>query len=364
MKRIQLVLIAALISFGAIAQDSTYEGPAKPEVRSFWMNAMGIQKTQKFAEGVAILEAKLKEVKQKDPAYATDKMEAEIVKWKAKAGSTGTTGQAKEDFSNLDPTQKSVKADQMLRKLFESSISVDSRDIPVMQIRFKEYTDLVQQYISLNTKPLEMYLNRTKTIIEKRVYQTNLDISNLERAKTVGTSPEVAERNYYLAKYNQLYWEAATKIFPEETTYADQYKVISDFVAKMGSLESMKASMENNNAEKIKGRKLPAPVVVDPKLEKILTDGFNAKYGSTQKATALKAVLTQNGWTTLRHSVTGIVVGRERSAKLAYKGSDGKCYLLPDYVFIREEYIGTSFTNTKAIFYGLDGSEMLCENVK
>jgi len=28
-------------------------------------------------------------------------------------------------------------------------------------------------------------------------------------------------------------------------------------------------------------------------------------------------VLTQNGWTTLRNSLTGIVIGRERSAKLA-----------------------------------------------
>lgn len=365
MKTIQLVFIAMLTSFGAMAQDFTYEGPARAEVRSFWTNAMGIQKTQKFAEGVAVLEAKLKEVKQKDPAYKTDKMEAEIAKWKAKTGSTSSTTPAAEDFSQLNPTQKAIKADQLLRKLFEeTNIGVRPSDVPVMQFRFKEYSDMVQQYIALNTKPQEIYLKRTKTIIEKHVYQTNGDLTNIENAKASGTVPEVAERNYYLAKYNQLYWEAATKIFPEETAYADQYKTVSDFVNKMGSLESMKSAMEQNNAEKIKSRKLPAPVVVDAKLEKILIDGFNAKFGSTQKATALKAVLTQNGWTTLRHNVSGAVIGRERSAKLAYKGSDGKCYLLPDYVFIREEYIGTSFTNTKAIFNGLDGGEMLCENVK
>jgi len=365
MKTIQLVIIAMLISVGAMAQDFIYEGPAKQEVRSFWMSAMGIQKTQKFAEGVATLEAKIKEVKQKDPAYKTDKMEAEIVKWKAKAGSTGSTEQAQEDFSQLNPTQKAAKAEQLIRKLFEEThIGVRSSEVPVMQFRFKEYTDLVQKYISLNTKPQESSIKRTKLVIEKHVYQTNGDLTNIENSKANSSMPEAAEINYYLAKYNQLYWEAATKIFPEETAYADQYKTVADFVAKMGTIESMKANAEKNNLEKIKNRKLPAPVAVDAKLEKILTDGFNAKYGSTQKATALKAVLTQNGWTTLRNNVSGVVIGRERSAKLAYKGSDGKCYLLPDYVFIHEEYIGTSFTNTKAVFNGLDGDEMLCENVK
>ncbi len=99
-------------------------------------------------------------------------------------------------------------------------------------------------------------------------------------------------------------------------------------------------------------------------MEKIITDGFNKVYGTSRNVTALKAVLTQDGWTTLRNSLTGIIIGRQRTAKLAYKGSDGKCYLLPDYVFIHEDYNGSSFTNTGAVFNGLDGEEMLCENVK
>jgi hypothetical protein len=36
---------------------------------------------------------------------------------------------------------------------------------------------------------------------------------------------------------------------------------------------------------------------------------------------------------------------------------------LPDYVFIREDYVGGAFINTLAVFNGLDGEEMLCENV-
>lgn len=363
MKTLTLILTVLFLSYVSYAQDFIYEGPARAEVRSFWTNAMGIQKTQKFAEGVAVLEAKLKGVKEKDPAYKTDKMEAEITKWKAKIGGSSGTEQTQEDFSKLNPTQKAIMADKLLRKLFfETVISVSTSTLPVIQFKFDEYNKLVEQYISLNSKPNESDIKRTKLIIEKKVYSTNQDIAGLEAVKGTGTTQEAAEANFYLAKYHQLYWAAAVKIFPEEISYADQYKTITDFVNKNGSLEDLKAGMNKNNAEKIKSTKLPVTSVKDTKLEKIVTDGFNNAYGTN--ATALKAVLVQNGWTTLRNAVSGVVTGRERTAKLAYKAKDGKCYLLNDYIFIREEYIGNSFTNTKAVFNGLFGQEMLCENVK
>jgi hypothetical protein len=362
MEKLSLFLFVLITAFSAQSQDFVYEGPARSEVRSFWTNAMGIQRTGKIAEGIAIMEAKLNEVKQKDPAYKTDKMEAELARWKAKAGNTGG-GQPQDDFSKLNPTQKAIKADQLLRKLFdEVRMQVDARDLPLMQIKFKEYTDMVQQYISLNTKPKEGDIKRTKAIIEKQVYATNMAMNTIEAAKTKVSNTQTAEANYYTAKYNQLYWEAAVKIFPEETSYADQYKVITEFVNKNGSLADNKANVDKNNAEKVKNTKLPVTAVKDSKLEKVLTDGFNLKYGD--KATALKAVLVQDGWTTLRNNISGVVTGRERSAKLAYKGKDGKCYLLDYYIFIREEFISGAFTNTKAVFNGLFGSEMLCENIK
>lgn len=365
MKTVSVFLLLLIIFFRALSQDFVYEGPARAEVRSFWTNAMGIPRTGKIAEGVAILEAKIKEVKQKDPAYNTDKMQVEINKWKAKAGSSSSDKPSSQEVGSLSPTQRAIMADKLLRKLFdEVNLNVDARDLPVIQIRFKEYKDMVQQYLTLNTTPKESDIRRTKTIIEKHVYSTNKDITNIEAAKKQVTDSKAAEVNYYIGQYNLLYWEAAAKIFPTESTYTDQYKIVSDFVAKNGGLEEANLDVDKNNSEKIKNTKLPVSTVKDTKLEKILTDGFNAKYGSSNKVVALKAVLVQNGWTTLRNQVTGVIIGRERSAKLAYKGSDGKCYLLNDYIFIHEEYIGGAFKNTKAVFNGLFGSEMLCQNVQ
>jgi hypothetical protein len=76
MKAVLMIISGLIFILSVHSQDFIYEGSAKSDVRSFWTNAMGIQKTGKFAEGVAILEARHKGVKEKDPAYKTDKMEA------------------------------------------------------------------------------------------------------------------------------------------------------------------------------------------------------------------------------------------------------------------------------------------------
>jgi hypothetical protein len=323
---------------------------------------MGIPKTQKYAEGVAVLEAKLKGVKEKDPAYKTDKMEAEIAKWKAKAGASATTEQTKPDFNSMSPTQKSLKADELLRKIFyEAFPRVSITTMPVIQFKFKEYTDLLEQYIALNTKPKESDITRTKLIIEKHIYTTNKDITNIENSKSQNTTPEAAEVNFYIAKSNQLYWEAAVKIFPEEASYADQYKIINDIVNQNGSMENMKAGMNKNNIEQIKNRKLPTAVIKDAALEKLFIETFTKKLGAEVKGTAIKAIILQSDWKIFRNAVSGIVTGRSRQAAIVYKGTDGKCYLRTG-IFLHQEYVGNSFGNSWVEDARLGGGEMLCAN--
>lgn len=469
MKTLSLLTIAlcsALISF---AQDFIYEGPAQSEVRSFWTNAMGLKKTGKIAEGVAMMEAKLAVVKQKDPAYKVADMEAELKKWKDKLGaassnpvtssSTQTTtsvvppqnrigiknliittppagyngpakafvsdyykaadeakekitdrsyygaqskirqmenalssikikdpnynsaildtevsnfkasietekyNQAHEREENNNAAQNAGKADELLRQLFESThIGFSTGDEPVMPLRVQEYKDKTQAYLALGTKGTANQLEYMKKLVDHHIVETNQDIVRIDNLVDKGAGTNWAEIAYYTIQYNLAFWDAAQKAYPTETDFSDEYKKTADFATKIGSIASMKAKGGAAELAAIKNRKLPESSVKDTKLEKILTDGFNNAFGT--KATALKAVLVQNGWTTLRNNISGVVTGRERSAKLAYKGKDGKCYLLDDYIFIREDYIGSSFTNTKAVFNGLFGKEMLCENVK
>ena len=235
MKKLQTILIAFLFIVSASAQDFIYEGPAKSEVRSFWINAMGIQKTGKFAEGVAVLEAKMAVVKQKDPAYKTDKMEAEIAKWKTKAGAANTNSSSTtttSNNSNLSPAQKTTKADKLMRSLFvETALKVNQSDVPVMEFRFKEYNDKLQELIDLNTMPNASDIKYIKTYIASSTYGTNQVIGNIEAYKSTAGDLNGMTQSYYLAKYHQLYWAAAQKIFPEETDYADEYQKITALVS-------------------------------------------------------------------------------------------------------------------------------------
>jgi hypothetical protein len=469
MKTLSLFTIALCCYLFSFAQDFIYEGPAQSEVRSFWMNAMGLKKTGKIAEGVAMMEAKLAMVKQKDAAYKISDMEAELKKWKEKlaaasskpaesssspatpavvppqngvdikdlvitAAPAGYAGPAKEDVAyyytaageakqniidrkftgadskirkmenaltvikahdpsynstvlqtevnnfkasietekynqthqqqtNRNAAQNNGKADELLRQLFESThIGFSTGDEPVMPVRVQDYKDKTQAYLALGSKGTANNLDYMKKLVDKHIVETSQDIVRIDNLVEKGAGTNWAPIAYYTIQYNLAFWDAAEKVYPTETDFADEYKKTEAFATKIGSIENMKAKGGAVELLEIKNRKLPTSPVKDTKLEKILTDGFNNAYGT--KATAVKAVLVQNGWTTLRNSIAGVVTGRERSAKLAYKGKDGKCYLLDDYTFIHEEYIGSSFTNTKAVFNGLFGKEMLCENVK
>lgn len=355
------------------AKSNEYTGAAKNQVGYFWERAL--KPADKISEGelngnIRDMEYALKATKEKDPNYNVTEMEAALKKIKDdfKAKKLAEVRQTSGDKRSSRPPEKEVTDPTgLLEKLFiETNISVGSTsDLP-------EAPAKIEAYKAKFTKLLAM--DYTDAIIQKGRYAKGsiagkLAGANRELDKIDGYLKDVREKTgmqymYYTLQFHAAFWDAAQKVFPEESSYADMYKKINSGITKLGSLEQLYAKAEANRIEHIKNTKLPAAAVKDANLEKVITNGFNKVYGTSRNVSALKAVLTQNGWTILRNSLTGIVVGRERSAKLAYKGSDGKCYLLPDYVFIHEDYVGSSFINTGAVFNGLDGEEMLCENVK
>jgi hypothetical protein len=357
----------------ADAKSGDYNGPASKQVKYFWQFAT--QPADKISESVlnhniGEMEYALKTTKEKDPAYNASEMQAALKKIKddLKGQKLAEVRQTSGDKRSSRPAETvSNDPTSLLEKLFiETNISVGSTsDLP-------QATDKIEAYKARLTKLLSM--DYTDALIKKGRYAkgsisgsmsgTERELDKIDGYLKDARTKSGMEYMYYTTQFHLAYWDAAQKVFPEESSYANMYKKVNAGIEKLGSLEQLYAKAEANRIAYIKNTKLPDAVVKDARLEKILTDGFNKVYGASRNVSALKAVLTQNGWTTLRNSLTGIVIGRERSAKLAYKGSDGKCYVLPDYLFIREDYVGGSFINTVAVFNGLDGEEMLCENVK
>jgi hypothetical protein len=357
----------------ADAKSSDYTGAAKNQVKYFWDRAL--QPADKLSEGelngnIRDMEYAINATKEKDPSYNVAEMEAALKKIKddIKAKKLAEVRQTSGDKRSSRPPEKEVTDPTgLLEKLFiETNISVGSTsDLPEAPAKIEAYKAKLTKLLSMDY---------TDAIIKKGRYAKGsisgkLAGADRELDKIDGYLKDAREKTgmqyiYYTLQLHAAFWNAAQKVFPEESSYAAMYNKVNAGITKLGSLEQLYAKAEANRIEHIKNTKLPAPAVKDANLEKVITNGFNKVYGASRNVSALKAVLTQNGWTIIRNSLTGIVTGRERSAKLAYKGSDGKCYLLPDYVFIHEDYVGSSFINTGAVFNGLDGEEMLCENVK
>ncbi|MGF2413226.1 hypothetical protein [Ferruginibacter sp.] len=357
----------------ADAKSGDYTGAAKNQVKYFWDRAL--QPTDKLSEGemngnIRDMDYALKTTKEKDPAYDASEMEGALKKikddFKAKklAEVRNTSGDRRKQ-----PQEEKVVTDPagLMEKLFISTnISVGSTsDLPEAPAKIAAYKAKLEKLLSMDyTDALIKTGRNAKGNISGFKNSTEREMDKISGTLKDARDKSNMEYRYYTIQYHQAFWDAAQKVFPEESSYADMYKKTTAALTGMGSLEQLYAKAEANRIEHIKNTKLPVAAVKDANLEKVLTNGFNKVYGASRNVSALKAVLTQNGWTILRNSLTGIVIGRERSAKLAYKGSDGKCYLLPDYVFIHEDYVGNSFINTGAVFNGLDGEEMLCENVK
>lgn len=357
----------------ADAKSGDYSGAAKNQVKYFWDRAL--QPTDKLSDGelngnIRDMEYALKATKEKDPAYNASEMESALkkikddLKTKKLAEVRNTNGDRRKQ-----PQEEKVVTDPagLMEKLFiNTNISVGSTsDLPEAPAKIAAYKAKLEKLLSMDyTDALIKTGRNAKGNISGFKNSTERELDKIEGTLKDARDRSNMEYRYYTIQFHQAFWDAAQKVFPEETSYADMYKKTTVAFNGMGSLEQLYAKAEANRIEHIRNTKFPVAVVKDASLEKVLINGFNKLYGSAHNVSALKAVLTQNGWTTIRHSLTGIVVGRQRSAKLAYKGNDGKCYLLPDYVFIREDYVGSSFINTVAVFNGLDGEEMLCENVK
>lgn len=357
----------------ADAKSGDYAGAAKSQVQYFWARA--IIPSDNISEGVLNgnirdMEYAVKATKEKDPSYNTSEMEAALQKIKddLKEKKLAVVRQTSGDKRSSRPVEKEVTDPTgLLEKLFiETNVSVGSTsDLPEAPAKIEAYKAKLTKLLSMDY---------TDALIKRGRYAKGsisgkLPAADRELDKIDGALKEVREKSgmqyiYYTLQFHAAFWDAAQKVFPEESSYVNKYKEVNAGIAKLGTLEQLYAKAEVNRIEHIKNTKLPVAVVKDANLEKVIINGFNKVYGSSRNVSGLKAVLTQNGWTILRNSLTGIVVGRQRTAKLAYKGSDGKCYLLPDYVFIHEDYVGNSFINTGAVFNGLDGEEMLCENVK
>ncbi len=393
-----IVIIIMTTNLNSFAQDDNYKGPAKMEVKTFWRQAEMFKNGKGTASNLNNMERALATIKEKDPAYATLSMEEELSNCKKKVDQekvdkTKEDEQVKEDIktqnnSNLETKGKfntgfaksnkaswdKINSDKLFNYLFVQSHTTGSPKSEKLLAALNEYNSKATELLAMDFGARDRTNTGLKSIFD------NLDskVSGSKNGKGVEVKEETSEDEteivgdaseervkcfFYHKQLTQAKWDAARKLFPNEANYEMMYQKKTAEISKYGSVEDLKKNIEKNNLEAVKNRKLPQPATSDPTMEKIFIETFNKNMSAEFKGTAYKAILMQKDWGTIRHEITGIVLGRKRQAAIVYKGTDGKCYLKTG-IIIEQEYVSGSFQNTKIFDARYSGGEMLCENAK
>lgn len=370
MKRVILFFFCILSFFSSPAQPGDYSGPAKLSVNTFWTQAANMRSfiekgAMNSAQGkIGMLERAIATTKTKDPSYSTAPMETELSKLKEMyADKERSIKDGAEEKKQKQADR--IKVDQLLRSLFggELVFQVDNAGLKTIDQRIADYKKRTEELLAMDRSGSADDLENTLEDIRRSIEGSLEDFKKLE--ERVKTSPSIsyAEVNYYELLFKQAYWDAAQKVFPKETDVADMYKKITTIISGLGSIDDLRKNAEKNRIEMVKNTKMPVASVKDASLEKMFMEAFNSKYEDEFKGTAMKAVVTSKDWAIRRNELTGIVIGRQREGAIAYKASDGKCYLVT-YFNIFQDYVGNSFQGTRSIYVVYKGQEMLCENVK
>lgn len=365
-------------SINLSAQDPNYKGPAKMDVSTFWRQAEIVKNGKATSSTLSNLEKAMANIKQKDPSYNTSSMDEIINTCKDKVSKDKEVeaGKKEQHLANMDASRNETQNKLKIKKMFDDVFDIGSfsfSDLDKAQAENDAYKKEADDLLAMKEERAAYIAEMKKGNEYERFvgkmkisYDRNFDafIEKVDKIMAQSTGGEKGnwKNVYYEMQAEQIHWDAAQKVFPDETKFSEAYKKVTAKVNQYGSLDKISEKNKENNVNKIKNQKLPTPIVKDAVLEKMFIDAFNKRYSVEYNGTATKAILLQTDWQTERNEISGVVTGRIRQGAIVYKGTDGKCYLVST-VHLYQEYIGNAFQNTKAV-YAQDGQEMLCENAK
>lgn len=369
MKQFTILALGLIIFNNTYAQDPNYNGPAKATVKAFWDGAAKLEQSVAAggsnldADRLALLSKKIQDVKAKDASYNTAAMDAKLTT--LTQGVQSLMEKADAEKKRRDAAiRNSQQVAKILYSLFHISTQVDNGRLKTIKLEIEDYKKRTAEVLTMDTSGNKSELQQHLVQLKTSFKSAENDIYELDRRCREQTVAENAEVKYYELLFNQAYWDAAQKIYPNEADFKKAYSLASALAQGLGSIEEVHKIAAKSKQQKINDTKLPASAVKDPGLEKMFMDAFNKYHGEEFKGTATKAVLTSDDWSIERNDITGIVTGRVRRAVIVYKGKDGKCYLTANF-FLHQEYVGNSFSSTATSKYPIMGSqEMLCSNVK
>jgi hypothetical protein len=363
-----LFVIASLCFYAtAQSQNSDYFNNLTTEAKALIEKKSFVGAQTKISQ----LEKEITRIKTATPSFDVTGLESEVKTLKESL-TASKYKRNNERIAGQNATINDIKIDKLLDEVFNIG-AFSFGNLETAQAENDAYKAQANELLGMKAE-LTAYIadmkkgNKYERFVGKmkmsydRNFETFVERKELILAQSTGGDENNWKNAYYEMQAEQIHWDAAQKVFPDEPKFAEAYQKIMVMVNKYGGLDKIAEQNKVNNAEKIKNQLLPVAMVKDATLEKMFVDAFNKRYATEYKGTATKAIMLQSNWQTERNTLTGLVTGRIRQAAIVYKGIDGKCYLV-SIVHLYQDYIGSSFQNTKAV-YAQNGQEMLCENVK
>jgi hypothetical protein len=366
MKKISLFLVLLVFTVAVKAQNTDYFNKLVADAKDLIGRKSFVGAQTKITQ----VERELKDIKTATPSFNATALEAEIKALKENLTATKDKSNTERN-AGQNATINAIKIKKLLDDVFDIG-AFSFGDLEKAQAENDAYKAQVNQLLEMKAdvadfiadmkkgNGYERFVGKMKMSYDRN-FETFIERKERILAQSTGGEENNWKNTYYEMQAEQIHWDAARKVFPDEPKFAAAYQKITAMVNKYGGLDKIAGQNKINNAEKIKNQLLPAAIVKDAALEKMFIDAFNKRYAAEYKGTATKAIMLQSEWQTERSTLTGILIGRIRQGAVVYKGSDGKCYLV-SIMHLHQEYIGSSFQNTKAV-YAQDGQEMLCENV-
>ena len=367
MKKAVIFFIATIFAFTVQAQNADNFNKLVTEAKALIEKKSFVGAQTKIAQ----VEKELVKMKTANPSFNTTDLESEIKSLKESL-TDAKDKREDEKSANQNAVVNAIKIKKLIEEVFDigafsfGNLETAQAENDAYKAQANELLAMkadVAAYIADMKKgnEYERFVGKMKMSYDRN-FETFVERKERILAQSTGGEESNWKNAYYEMQAEQIHWDAAQKVFPGEPKFAEAYQKITALVNKYGGLDKISGQNKINNAEKIKNQQLPAAIVKNAVLEKMFIDAFNKRYATEYKGTATKAIMLQSDWQTERNQITGIVTGRIRQGAIVYKSSDGKCYLV-SIMHLYQEYIGSSFQNTKAV-YAQNGQEMLCENVK
>ena len=294
---------------------------------------------------IMTLERILSNIKEKDPSFDASHLEKQFTDFKMRCHA------GKSDSE----TSKANDKEQFLKNVdTKNQLDIIERSTSLSEVE-------ASQLLALDISTID--IDRYQDTAEE--YAVNAVNDDLPRLKSLITEVPIVQEA--LIHYNRFvdkkrYWQTVSILIPNSNVLKETYLKFEALDKELGGEEGVKSKAKTQYMEYLNNIKMPKAVVKEATAESIIKKAYEEE-GRKQgyNRTLIKINLLENDWTVLTKPYTGVIVGRKRSAAIAFKNNKtGEC-ILYRFFEVYQQYNGSGYSNGEGT--STNEEPIPCENI-